>query len=123
MENDLIVELAKKYGASSGQIVLSWGVQRGTSVVPKSESEERLRKNITVSLVYVPTEGLATELAACQIVKLDAGDMKAIDELHTRPDLHRSLLGSPPGRIKGVVFGWTYDQLGWNMDEDGIVKI
>lgn len=47
--------------------------------------------------------------------------MKAIDELHTRPGLHRSLLGSP-GNIKGVVFGWTYDQLGWNMDDDGVVK-
>jgi len=30
------------------QVLLSWGVHRGTVVVPKSENEERLRTNITV---------------------------------------------------------------------------
>lgn len=49
LNNDLITEIAKKYGASTGQILVSWGVQRGTSVLAKSEKEERLRTNITVS--------------------------------------------------------------------------
>ncbi|KZV61840.1 Aldo/keto reductase [Peniophora sp. CONT] len=100
--NDLIVQLAEKYSATPAQIVLSWGVQRGTSVIPKSENEDRLRNNITV-------------------VKLDAADVKAVDELHTQPGLHRSLLVAPGG-VKGQVFGWTYDQLGWNMDDNGVVK-
>ena len=50
LKNGLIVELAEKYHVTTGQIVLGWGVQRKTSVIPKSENENRLRKNITVRL-------------------------------------------------------------------------
>lgn len=46
--DDTIVRIAEKYGISTGQVLLSWGVQRGTSVVPKSEKEERLRSNLKV---------------------------------------------------------------------------
>ncbi|VDC01485.1 unnamed protein product [Peniophora sp. CBMAI 1063] len=99
LKNDLIVELAGKYSATPGQILLSWGVQRGTSVIPKSENEERLRKNITV-------------------VKLEDADVKMIDELHTRPGLHRSTL---PYHGDNGVFGWTYEQLGWPFNGEGIV--
>lgn len=49
--NDLIVQLAEKYSATSAQIVLSWGVLRETSVIPKSDNEDRLRENITVSIL------------------------------------------------------------------------
>ena len=48
-----------------------------------------------------------------QIVKLEAADVKAIDELHTQPGLHRSVIVPPPGSAKGAVFGWTYEELGW----------
>ncbi|KZV60972.1 Aldo/keto reductase [Peniophora sp. CONT] len=99
IKNDRIVQLAEKYGATPGQILLSWGVQRETSVIPKSESEERLRKNIT-------------------IVKLEDADFKAINELHTQPGLHRSLLGY---HSKNGVFGYTYEQMGWPFDHEGVV--
>ena len=59
---------------------------------------------------------------ALKIVKLEAADVKAIDELHTQPGLHRSVIVPPPGSAKGAVFGWTYEQLGWNMDDDGVIK-
>ena len=48
LKNSLIVELAEKYHVTTGQIVLSWGVQRGTSVIPKSENAERMAKNLQV---------------------------------------------------------------------------
>ena len=63
LENDLIVDLAKKYDVSTGQIVLSWGVLRGTSVVPKSENEDRLRKNITVSADHAHDGRIRTDCA------------------------------------------------------------
>ena len=58
LKNDRIVKVAKKYDAQAGQILLSWGIHRSTSVIPKSENEERLRKNIDVSkgLVLVSVE-------------------------------------------------------------------
>ena len=49
LKDEVIVELAKKYSATPGQILLSWGVQRGTSVIPKSENEDRLQNNFSVS--------------------------------------------------------------------------
>ena len=63
LENDLIVDLAKKYDVSTGQIVLSWGVLRGTSVVPKSENEDRLRRNITVSVNHAHDGRIITDHA------------------------------------------------------------
>ena len=44
-----IAAIAHRAGATPAQVLLSWAVQRGTSVVPKSEDEERMRKNIDVS--------------------------------------------------------------------------
>ncbi|KAL9633200.1 MAG: hypothetical protein Q9164_004841 [Protoblastenia rupestris] len=40
-----IVEIASAYGKSPAQVMLSWAVQRGTSVVPKTVHEERMVEN------------------------------------------------------------------------------
>ncbi|KAG8992817.1 hypothetical protein FRB90_000893 [Tulasnella sp. 427] len=45
-----ILRVAWKYAITPAQVMLSWGMQRGTSVIPKSEKEERLQANISVSL-------------------------------------------------------------------------
>ena len=45
--------------------------------------------------------------------------MKAVNNLHREPGMHRSLIAyHEPDK---TVFGWTYDQLGWNMSVGGIV--
>lgn len=100
MADPVVRALADKYGASPAQILVSWGVQRNTIIIPKSEDEGRMRANIT-------------------LVKLDETDVKAIDVVHTKPGLHRSLLGIHTA--EGTVFGWTYEQLGWDMKLGGIV--
>ena len=41
-----IVGLAKKHGKTPAQIVLRWGIQRGTAVIPKTSRTERLQENI-----------------------------------------------------------------------------
>lgn len=43
-----IVDIARAHRASSAQVLLSWGVQRGTSVVPKTMREERMKGNLQV---------------------------------------------------------------------------
>ncbi|KAL0568623.1 hypothetical protein V5O48_013359 [Marasmius crinis-equi] len=95
-----VVRVAKKLSIDPGQVLLSWAVQKNIIVVPKTENETRMRTNIT--LVTLPPE-----------------DLEVIDNLHTEPGKHRSLLGYHSAA--GEVFGWTYEWLGWNMKEGGIV--
>lgn len=48
LENATIVKIAEKLGRTPGQIVLRWGIQRGTSVIPKSLTPSRIRSNFNV---------------------------------------------------------------------------
>jgi len=41
----VVKDLAAKYNKSAGQVVLRWGVQRGTTVIPKTAKKERLAEN------------------------------------------------------------------------------
>ena len=43
-----IIGIAKKHGKTPAQIVLRWGVQRGTAVIPKTSRPERLKENIDI---------------------------------------------------------------------------
>ena len=57
MEYPSINALAAKFEATPAQILLSWGVQRGTSVIPKSENVERMAKNLQVRRTYSSLRG------------------------------------------------------------------
>jgi len=46
LNNIMIGEVALKHGKTSAQVILRWGVQRGTAIIPKSVDVERLRQNI-----------------------------------------------------------------------------
>lgn len=54
-EDPTVAAIARAHGAAvtGAQVLLSWGVQRGTAVVPKSIHKERLRKNLQVKKVCV----------------------------------------------------------------------
>jgi len=41
-----LIEIAQAIKITPTQLALSWAVQRGTSVIPKSSSLERLRSNL-----------------------------------------------------------------------------
>jgi len=102
--DETVKQVADKYGITIAQVLLSWGIQRGTSVIPKSENPARLSSNF-------------------QIVVLEESDFKLIDELHKKPGMHRQLLvSSIIDPVNGTVFGWTYDQMGWNLNNDGTWK-
>jgi len=95
-----VKEIASRYNITPTQVVLSWAVQRGTSIVPKSENEQRLTANIT-------------------LVKLSDEDMNSLDEFHLKPGMHKSLLFYH--QEDETVFGWKYEWLGWNMTKGGKV--
>ncbi|XP_074314740.1 NADP-dependent D-sorbitol-6-phosphate dehydrogenase-like [Silene latifolia] len=48
LDDPVLKGLAKKYKRTVAQIVLRWGVQRNTVVIPKTSKIERLKENIKV---------------------------------------------------------------------------
>ncbi|TFK75467.1 aado/keto reductase [Pluteus cervinus] len=99
-EHPKILDIAKRSKISPAQVLLSWGVQRGTIVVPKSEDDGRMKDNIN-------------------LVTLPESDVESLDNLHAEPGMHRSLLKYH--NSEGTVFRWPYEALGWNMIAGGIV--
>lgn len=48
LEQTVVQETARRLGKSPAQVLLRWGVQRGTAVVPKTTRSERLRENLDI---------------------------------------------------------------------------
>jgi len=48
LEQPVVKAAAKRLGKTPGQIVLRWGVQRGTSIVPKTSRPDRLAENLAI---------------------------------------------------------------------------
>ena len=44
----VVKKIADRVGKTSAQVVLRWGIQRGTSVVPKSSRVERMKENLDI---------------------------------------------------------------------------
>ena len=45
----VVLEAAERTGATPAQVVLRWGIQRGTAVIPKTSNPQRLVENLTLS--------------------------------------------------------------------------
>ncbi len=45
----VVIAAAQRTGATAAQVVLRWGVQRGTAVIPKTSNPERLIENLSLS--------------------------------------------------------------------------
>lgn len=48
LEESIIRHAAERFGRTPAQVVLRWGVQRGTAVIPKTSRSERLRENLRI---------------------------------------------------------------------------
>ncbi len=48
VEDETIAEIAKNHGKSPAQILIRWAIQRGTVVIPKSVTPERIKENTDV---------------------------------------------------------------------------
>jgi diketogulonate reductase-like aldo/keto reductase len=73
LENEQLVEIAKKYGKSPAQVVIRWHIQNGFIVIPKSVHEERIQQNIDVFDFMLDSADLA------KINSLDNGERRGPD--------------------------------------------
>jgi D-xylose reductase len=54
-----IVEIARAMNRTPAQVLLRWGVQRGTAVIPKTSRPERLVENLSVFDFALSAEAMA----------------------------------------------------------------
>ena len=48
LDDETLGSLAKKYGKSPAQIILSWEIQRGLVAIPRSSKKEHMAENINI---------------------------------------------------------------------------
>lgn len=60
IEDKTISNLADKYKVTSAQILISWAIQRGTAVIPKSANPERIQQNLRAMDVTLNSEDMAS---------------------------------------------------------------
>lgn len=58
MDDPTLVGIAEKHGCTPVQVLLAWGVQRGTSVIPKSTNAGRIEQNIGAQNVTLTNDDM-----------------------------------------------------------------
>ena len=65
------------------QVILSWAVQRGTSIIPKTSNESRLSENLCIAPLieenFAIIDGLATTIESGPVRYLDPRDYLGFD--------------------------------------------
>jgi len=104
LNDKYFTSLAENYGVSAGVLSLSWAVQRGATVIPKSANYGRIEENIRL-----------VELSKEDVEKMDsAGD--ELGKLRLADGISFGIREDP---VKGTtLFGWTKQEFGWE-DEKG----
>lgn len=60
IQQSCVKEIAASHSRTPAQILLRWGVQRGTALVPKTSNDERLRENLSVFDFELSDEEMAS---------------------------------------------------------------
>lgn len=59
LRDRVVTEIAERVGATAAQVLLAWGLQRGTNVIVKSSSQQRLRENLGALDVRLSDDDMA----------------------------------------------------------------
>lgn len=60
LDNEVVRSAAARTGKTPAQVVLRWGIQRGTALVVKSVREERMRENLAIQDFELTSEEMST---------------------------------------------------------------
>ncbi len=60
VDTPVVREIAARHDRTPAQIVLRWGIQRGTAIVPKTTSVERLKENLSIFDFQLSSEEMNT---------------------------------------------------------------
>jgi glycerol 2-dehydrogenase (NADP+) len=98
LEHPVIVELAKKYNATSAQVIFAWHIARETSLATFSKQPSRHKESLEI-----PT--------------IDAADVERISAL----DLNQRVCNAPDA--SGKFYGWSLEQLGWDSKVSPVAEV
>jgi len=59
LEDAVVKAIAKKHGASVGQVLIAWSIARDIAVIPKSVNEARIIENFAASTLILDSDDLA----------------------------------------------------------------
>jgi glycerol 2-dehydrogenase (NADP+) len=104
LTHPLFTNISAKHSCSVGVVSLSWAVQRGVIIIPKSSSPKRIEDNI--KLVTLSPE----EMDEINAAETTVGRMRLSNFI---PGIQYRM---PDG--KDTVLGWTSAEFGWE-DEAG----
>ncbi|OAA36896.1 Aldo/keto reductase [Beauveria brongniartii RCEF 3172] len=87
LHNEVIKSIAERHGLSAAQVLLKWGLQRGTSVIPKAFTLSHIADNFaTLALADLPDE----DFTAVNEISKDQGEVRFINYLsHWAFDIFR----------------------------------
>ncbi|PLK44698.1 aldo/keto reductase [Emticicia sp. TH156] len=78
-ENETILTLAQEKDCTPAQVMLAWAVNRGTSVVPKSVHEHRLRENLAAAEIVLSAEQMERMTQLDQHYRYIKGDFWCLE--------------------------------------------
>ncbi|MDR1584675.1 MAG: aldo/keto reductase [Prevotellaceae bacterium] len=70
----VIIDIARKHQCAVSQVILAWGMKRGTSVIPKSVNEERIRENFGALKIKLDGEDMEKISAIDKNLRLSNAD-------------------------------------------------
>jgi alcohol dehydrogenase (NADP+) len=77
-ENSVLQQIAQKHQATPAQILIKWAIERGTVVIPKSVSPQRIKENFEALQISLDAEDLQQIKALNQNYRYVSGSFFAV---------------------------------------------